>query len=127
MITQLGNVTVVVKDLGKSLRFFRDKVGLRLCFFDRKHDWVCFDCGAGRTTFSLTTPWNRSARKLVGVRTGVSFQVDDIEKTYKAMARKKVTFTLKPRKERWGGLVANFEDLDGNKFFLLQMPHGFAK
>ena len=127
MITQVGNVTVVVKDLGKSLRFYRDKLGLRLCFFDKKHAWVCFDCGAGRTTLSLTTPWNQQAKKLVGVRTGVSFQVDDIAKTFAQLTRKKVKFGLKPRKERWGGLVANFQDLDGNRFFLLQMPTGFAK
>ena len=127
MITQVGNVTVVVKDLGKALRFYRDKVGLRLCFYDKKHAWVCFECGGGRTTFSLTTPWNRPAKKLVGVRTGVSFQVDDIEKTYQAMLRKRIKFSLKPRKERWGGIVANFADPDGNKFFLLQMPSGFAK
>jgi catechol 2,3-dioxygenase-like lactoylglutathione lyase family enzyme len=125
MITQLGNVTVVVKDLGRSLKFYRDKLGLRLSFYDKKHDWVCFD--AGRTSLSLTVPWNKKAKKLVGVRTGVSFQVDDIEKTYRDLARRKVRFTLKPRKERWGGVVANFEDLDGNKFFLLQMPSGFAK
>jgi len=127
MITQIGNVTVVVKDLAKSLRFYRDKVGLRLCFFDKKHDWVCFDCGAGRTTLSLTTPWNKKAKQLIGVRTGVSFQVDDIEKTYRELKKKHVVFTLKPRKERWGGIVANFKDGDGNRFFLLQMPSGFAK
>jgi catechol 2,3-dioxygenase-like lactoylglutathione lyase family enzyme len=127
MITLIGNVTVVVSDLGRSLKFFRDKLGLRLCFYDKTHDWVCFDCGAGRTTLSLTTPWNKKAKKLVGVRTGVSFQVDDIEKTHRQLAKKKVEFTLKPRKERWGGIVANFEDPDGNKFFLLQMPSGFAK
>jgi catechol 2,3-dioxygenase-like lactoylglutathione lyase family enzyme len=127
MITLIGNVTVVVSDLGRSLKFYRDKLGLRLCFYDKQHDWVCFDCGAGRTTLSLTTPWNKKAKKLVGVRTGVSFQVDDIEKTHRQLAKKKVKFTLKPRKERWGGIVANFEDLDGNKFFLMQMPGGFAK
>jgi catechol 2,3-dioxygenase-like lactoylglutathione lyase family enzyme len=127
MITLIGNVTVVVSDLGRSLKFYRDKLGLRLCFYDKKHDWVCFDCGAGRTTLSLTTPWNKKAKKLVGVRTGVSFQVDDIVKTHRQLAKKKVKFSLKPRKERWGGVVANFEDLDGNKFFLLQMPSGFAK
>src|SRR5512135_1177942 len=127
MITQVGNVTVVVRDLSKALKFYRDKLGLRLCFFDRKHDWVCFDCGAGRTTLSLTTPWNKAAKKLVGVRTGISFQVDDIAKTYARLSKRKVKFGLKPRKERWGGLVANFQDLDGNKFFLLQMPGGFAK
>ena len=127
MITQVGNVTVVVKDLRKALRFYRDKVGLRLCFFDKKHDWVCFECGAGRTTLSLTTPWNREAKKLVGIKTGVSLQVDDIEKTHATLVRRKVKFGMKPTKQRWGGILANFQDPDGNKFFLLQMPSGFAK
>jgi catechol 2,3-dioxygenase-like lactoylglutathione lyase family enzyme len=127
MITQLGNVTVIVRDLSKALRFYRDKLGLNLCFYDRKHAWVCFDCAGGRTALSLTTPWNREAKKLVGVKTGVSFYVDDIEKTVKAFTRRKVKFTLQPRKERWGGIVANFEDPDGNKFFLLQMPGDFRK
>ena len=127
MITQVGNVTVVVKDLGKALRFYRDKVGLRLCFFDRKHDWVCFECGAGRTTLSLTTPWNPASRKLVGARTGVSLMVDDIEKTYATLLKRKVKFGMKPTKQRWGGILANCRDLDGNRLFLLQMPSGFAK
>lgn len=125
MITALGNVTVVVKDLGKSLRFFRDKIGLRLAFFDKKHKWVCFD--AGRTAFSLTTPWNRESKKLVGARTGISFYVDDIEKEVKTLKKKGVKFVFPPTKQPWGGLLANFKDLDGNHFFLLQMPPGFDK
>jgi catechol 2,3-dioxygenase-like lactoylglutathione lyase family enzyme len=40
MVTALGNVTVVVKDLNKSLRFFRDKIGLRLAFYDKPNKWV---------------------------------------------------------------------------------------
>ena len=125
MITALGNVTVVVKDLPRSLRFFRDKVGLRLAFYDKKHKWVCFD--AGRTAFSLTTPWNRESRKMLGRRTGVSFYVDDIEKTVKALAKKRVKFNFPPRKQPWGGLLANFSDPDGNRYFLLQMPPSFDK
>jgi len=125
MITQLGNVTVVVSDIGRSRKFFRDKLGLRLSFFDKKHDWLCFE--AGRVALSITTPWNKSARKLVGVRTGVSFYVDDIQATYKDLRKKGVKFTLKPRKESWGGILANFEDPDRNKFFLLQMPADFRK
>ena len=125
MVTQLGNVTVVVKDLSRSLRFFRDKVGLRLAFYDRKHKWVCFD--AGRMAFSLTTPWNRAAKKMVGRRTGLSFYVDDIEKTVKQMTKKRVKFNFPPRRQPWGGILANFHDPDGNRYFLLQMPSGFDK
>lgn len=125
MIIQLGNVTVVVKDLNKSLRFFRDKIGLRLAFFDKKHKWVCFD--AGRTAFSLTTAWNKESKKMVGRRTGLSFYVDDIEKTVKSLKRKGVKFTFPPRLQPWGGILAAFRDLDGNRYFLLQMPPGFDK
>jgi catechol 2,3-dioxygenase-like lactoylglutathione lyase family enzyme len=125
MITQLGNVTVVVSDLGRALRFFRDKLGLRLSFYDKRHNWVCFDTGS--VTLSVTTPWNAKARRLLGARTGVSFYVDDIGKTYKALRQKRVKFTLAPRREPWGGILANFEDPDRNKFFLLQMPPDFRK
>lgn len=125
MITQLGMVTVVVSNLTRSLRFFRDKVGLRLAFFDKKNHWVCFD--AGRSAFSLTTPYDRESKKLVGRRTGVSFYVDDMERTVKALKKKKVKFAVLPKKQPWGGILAAFEDLDGNRFFLVQMPPGFDK
>jgi catechol 2,3-dioxygenase-like lactoylglutathione lyase family enzyme len=125
MLTQLGNVTVVVKDLDKALKFYQDKLGLRLAFYDKKHDWICFD--TGRTALSLTMPWNKRAKKLIGARTGVSFYVDDITKTYRTLKKNKVKFHLAPRREAWGGKLANFEDPDGNRFFLLQMPSDFRK
>ena len=125
MVTSLGNVTVVVKDLNKSLRFFRDKIGLRLAFFDKPHNWVGFD--AGRMAFSLTTAWNRESKKMIGRRTGLSFYVDDMEKTVKALKKKRVLFTIEPHKRSWGGMLAAFKDIDGNSYFLLQMPSGFDK
>ena len=125
MITQLGNVTVVVRDLNKALKFYRDTLGLRVAFYDKEHDWLCFD--TGKAALSLTVPWNKRAKKLVGVKTGVSFYVDDVKKTYTALKKKKVTFHLPPRKQKWGGRLANFADPDGNQFFLLQMPSDFRK
>jgi lactoylglutathione lyase len=125
LITQLGNVTVVISDIARSRKFFRDTLGLRLSFYDKKHEWWCFD--AGGVAFSLKPPWNKQSKKLVGAKTGVSFYVDDIHETYKALKKKGVKFTLKPRKESWGGILANFEDPDGNKFFLLQMPADLGK
>lgn len=125
MITQLGNVTVVVNDLDAAQAFYRDVLGLRQAFFDRKHNWLCFECG--RTAFSLVSPWNKRSRKLIGARTGISFYVQDVKKAYTALKKKGVKFHLAPRKEPWGGRLANFEDPDGNQFFLLQMPKDFGK
>ncbi len=125
MITQLGNVTVVVNDLDAAQAFYRDVLGLRQAFFDRKHNWLCFECG--RTAFSLVSPWNKRSRKLIGARTGISFYVDDVKKAYTALKKKGVKFHLAPRKEPWGGRLANFEDPDGNQFFLLQMPKDWGK
>jgi catechol 2,3-dioxygenase-like lactoylglutathione lyase family enzyme len=124
MITQIGIVTVVVKDLNKALRFYRDKLGLRVAFYNKKLKWLTFDCG---TTFSLTVPWNREAKKLIGAKTGISFYTHDIQATYRALKRKRVRFHLAPRREGWGGWVANFADPDGNRFFLVQMPSDFRK
>ncbi len=125
MITQLGNVTVVVNDLDAAQAFYRDVLGLRQAFFDRKHNWLCFECG--RTAFSLVSPWNKRSRKLIGARTGISFYVDDVKKAYTALKKKGVKFHLAPRKEPWGGRLANFADPDGNQFFLLQMPKDWGK
>jgi catechol 2,3-dioxygenase-like lactoylglutathione lyase family enzyme len=124
MITQLGMHTVIVKDLNRSLRFYRDKLRLRVAFYNKKLKWLTFDCG---TILSLTTPWNRESRKLIGAKTGISFYTPDIEKTYKRLLKRKVKFHLPPRKEKWGGILANFEDPDGNQFFLLQMPTDFRR
>jgi len=124
MITQIGLHTVVVKDLGKALKFYRDTLGLRVAFYSRKLKWLTFDCGH-RDVLSLTVPWNKQSKKLVGARTGISFFVDDIEKTYRELKQQKVRFHLAPRKEKWGGVLANFADPDGNRFFLLQMPSDF--
>jgi catechol 2,3-dioxygenase-like lactoylglutathione lyase family enzyme len=125
MITQIGLHTVVVKDLAKALKFFRDKLGLRVVFFNKKLKWLTFD--AGNTVLSLTVPWNKESKKLVGVQTGISFYVDDCEKAYKDLKKRKVRFHLAPRKEKWGGILANFSDPDGNQYFLLQMPTDFKR
>ena len=125
MITQLGNVTVTVRDLDDALSFYNGVLGLRVAFYDKKHRWLCFD--TGRTTLSLTTPWNARAKKLIGVQTGVSFNVVDLRKTYTRLKKRGVKFLLPPRKEPWGGRLANFEDPDGNQYFLLQMPKDFGK
>lgn len=119
MITQIGLVTVVVKDLDKARKFYRDKLGLRVIFYNRKLKWLTLDCG---TTLSLTVPWDKKSKKLVGARTGISFYTDDIAKTYAMLKRKRVTFRFAPRQEKWGAMLAGFQDPDGNRFFLLQMP-----
>lgn len=120
MITQLGLVTVIVSSLARAQRFYRDKLGLRMLFYNRKVKWLTFD--GGRVTLSLTVPWNRRSKRLVGSKTGISFFVDDIQATYQRLKKKGVRFHLAPRKEKWGGILANFSDPDGNQFFLLQMP-----
>jgi len=120
VITQLGLVTGIVSNLAGVHRFYRDKLGLRLLFYNRKLKWLTFD--TGHTTLSLTVPWNQRSKKLVGAKTGISFFVDDMQATYEDLKKKGVRFHLAPRKEKWGGTLANFEDPDGNQFFLLQMP-----
>ena len=120
MIIQLGLVTVIVSNLARARRFYRDKLGLRTIFYNRRHKWLTFDCGRG--TLSLTVPWNRRSKNLVGARTGISFFVDDLEATYKVLKKRAVRFHVLPRTEPWGGKLANFEDPDGNQFFLVQMP-----
>jgi uncharacterized glyoxalase superfamily protein PhnB len=62
-----------------------------------------------------------------GVRLAPKQLSDSTRNTHQRLKKKKVKFHLAPRTERWGGRVANFEDPDGNQFFLLQMPSDFRK
>ncbi len=51
---------------------------------------------------------------LVGRFLAVSFEVDDVEKAYRDLKAKGVTFPQPPAKQSWGGTLAFPRDPDGN-------------
>ena len=61
-------------------------------------------------------------RALVGRFTGVSFAVDDLDRTYRELTRTGFPFTGAPERQPWGGTLATATDPSGNEVQLVQYP-----
>lgn len=64
---------------------------------------------------ALFTPPEHESR--IGTFQGVSFVVDDVEKTHRELTERGVEFNQSPQKESWG-TSAIFKDQDGNSFVI---------
>lgn len=53
-----------------------------------------------------------------GIPNGITLIVDDVDATYAELSAKNVTFGMKPETMPWGPRGADFQDPDGNSFFL---------
>ena len=65
-------------------------------------------------------------QRLVGRFTGLSFAVPSVEATYRELLAQGVRFIEAPETQPWGGVLATFQDPEGNAFQLAQYPTGAA-
>jgi uncharacterized glyoxalase superfamily protein PhnB len=56
----------------------------------------------------------------VGVSTGIIFETKDIEALYQRLKKRGVRFTMLPQNMSWGGIIAVFEDPDGNRYQVVE-------
>ena len=122
MIRQVGTVCVYVKDQQKALEFYRDVLG-----FEVRNDqpmgpnarWIEVAPKGSETRVVPFTPPGQEDR--IGTFSGVVFSCDDIEATYTELTAKGVEFKQKPEKQPWGGILAQYYDVDRNTHVLVQM------
>ena len=122
MIKHVGTVCVYVKDQQKALEFDRDVLG-----FEVRQDqpmgpnarWIEVAPKGSQTRVVPFTPPGQEDR--IGTFSGVVFSCDDIEATYTELTAKGVEFKQKPEKQPWGGILAQFYDVDRNTHVLVQM------
>jgi len=122
MIKHVGTVCVYVKDQHKALEFYRDVLG-----FEVRQDqpmgpnarWIEVAPKGSQTRVVPFTPPGQEDR--IGTFSGVVFSCDDIEATYTELTAKGVEFKQKPEKQPWGGIMAQFYDVDRNTHVLVQM------
>jgi len=122
MIKHVGTVCVYVKDQQKALEFYRDVLG-----FEVRQDqpmgpnarWIEVAPKGSQTRVVPFTPPGQEDR--IGTFSGVVFSCDDIEATYTELTAKGVEFKQKPEKQPWGGILAQFYDVDRNTHVLVQV------
>ncbi len=121
MITQVGTVCVYVKDQQKAVEFYRDVLGFELLRDQPMGPgarWIELRPKGAQTRLVPFTPPGQEDR--IGTFSGLVFGVDDIDETYKTLLERGVEFKQKPEKQPWGGILAQFYDVDRNTHVLVQ-------
>lgn len=115
---RLGYVNFFVSDFDRSLRFFRDQLGLSVLTEDEKFGYASFDTGHASMAFARAD----DQPELLGRHTGIGLIAEDINLAYEEMRAAGVEFEMAPTKQPWGGVLALFKDPDGNVFYLDEVP-----
>src|SRR4051812_23561230 len=120
MIKNVDFVSIPVADQKRALAFYTEKLGFTVFTdqpFNDKQRWIEMKIGGAQTKVVLFTPEGHEDR--VGGFQSMTFNCDDVEKTYGELREKGVEFAGPPRKETWG-VMAIFKDSEGNQFVLGQ-------
>ena len=124
LYVRLATVTVFVRDRERSLRFYLDQLGFELA---RDARLPCGDpCLAvsppdGTALLVLVAPEPGSEEyRLIGRSTQIAFLTENVQRKYEEWRQKGVTFPKPPQTQDGAVKAAEFLDLDGNSFFLVE-------
>jgi catechol 2,3-dioxygenase-like lactoylglutathione lyase family enzyme len=106
-LSRLGIVMLGVRNLERSVPFYRDTLGLPLKFAS---DEMAFFDGGGVTVCLRQSPG--LADPADERRTELVFTVDDIDAAHQALASRGVRFRIEPRIVTGDQLAADFRDPD---------------
>lgn len=104
---KLNYVIKFVGDMDRAVRFYRDVIGLPLKF--ESPGWSEFSTGETVLGLHPASPQNPAGSVELG------FSVPDLEKFHKEMTAKGVQFTMPPKKQDFGGMLAQFVDSEGGR------------
>jgi lactoylglutathione lyase len=125
LFTKVGTVILLVSDMERSLKFYRDLLGLPVKTKTQSQDWVEFF--NRETTLSLhpikkgtggSSVDNKETK--LGTGTLVGFMVSDIDSTVQFLKENNVRFFKEPREEPFGK-HAIVQDPDGHLISVAQL------
>lgn len=121
MLNAIDAIRIFSDDFQTTKDFFVDALGFVIGF--EGEGVVVYDLPGTKLILEEVDLSEPEAAGMVGRFTGVSFAVEDIKATYKALKAKGVDFEGKPEMEEWGGALAHFRDPANNVFTLIQYPN----
>ncbi|HEY2390655.1 MAG TPA: VOC family protein [Candidatus Angelobacter sp.] len=119
-LSRITAVMLGVRDINAALAFYKDKLGLKLIM--QEPALALLQCG--NVMIGLSPGHVRLAPQVAGA-TEVSFGVDNLRATHKALMEKGVTFTGEPRQATPTDWAVHFKDVDGHLLSLFG-PEGKA-
>jgi catechol 2,3-dioxygenase-like lactoylglutathione lyase family enzyme len=115
-LSQIGQIAVVVKDVERAVRFYRDTLGMRFLF--QAGTLAFFDCGGVR--LMLDVPESPEFEHHSSI---IYYRVSDIDAAYTLLKTRGVAFTSEPHlihkapdHDLW---MAFFKDSEGNTLALM--------
>jgi predicted enzyme related to lactoylglutathione lyase len=118
MITQIKFVSIPVRDYDRSIAFFTEKLGFKVSTdqrFGESQRWVEMRVAGAETKLVLFTSPDQESR--IGTFMPMSFQCDNVQKTYDELKARGVEFEQELSEASWGSF-AIFKDPDGNRFVM---------
>jgi predicted enzyme related to lactoylglutathione lyase len=116
-VRRVGQIAIVVQDLDRAVRFYRDTLGLPF-LFQAPPNLAFFDCGGVR--LMLTLPEGPEAGRGTSI---VYYVVDDIQAAHAGMRARGVNFLTPPgviaRMPDHDLWMAGFRDSEGNVLELM--------
>jgi predicted enzyme related to lactoylglutathione lyase len=118
MLKRVKFVAIPVSNQDRALAFWTKQVGFQVATDQPMGGgmrWIELKIPGAQTGLALFTAPGQE--ELVGKFHAISFEVDDVERTYRELSERGVVFEQPPQKEEWG-TSAIFKDPDGNLFVL---------
>ena len=112
ILRSVSAVRIFVDDIERARRFYRDVLELHRNHRPRRTG-LLFDLD-GKNVIVEKVAADDPEHDLVGRFLAVSFNVDDIDATYRKLVAKGVSFPEPPERQGWGGTLAFPRDPDGN-------------
>jgi serine phosphatase RsbU (regulator of sigma subunit)/predicted enzyme related to lactoylglutathione lyase len=120
----IQHVMVFVRDQDRSLRFYLDQLGFVLIAdsrFEGGGRWVAVAPSDGTAVLALVSPKPGSEEyTLIGCSRQVVLVTEDVTAKFDEWSKRGVRFHHPPKTPDWGGIFTTFEDLDGNRFALVE-------
>ena len=113
--SKVGAVILLVSDMEKSVKFYRDNLGLPVK--TKSRDWTEF---FNKDTVLALHPAKKKSNLKAGPGMLVGFEVGDLDGTVKRLKEKKVKFFKKPKEEPFGK-HAIVQDPDGHLISIAQI------
>jgi lactoylglutathione lyase len=115
MFGKLGIVMIVVRDMERSVAFYRDVLGLKLLF--HQDNWSQFD--AGNILIGLH-PEGEEVKVSPTTGMSIGIYVDDVDKAVAEIRRRLARIAVGPRPEPFGRWALLF-DPDGYSIQIIEM------
>lgn len=118
MDSRIGYVNVGVRELERSIAFYRDVLGFKLISSEPGFHYAAFEVGGLRFAIAASEKDGFTGQPTGNRHTGIGLVVEDVDAAHQELLAKGVEFTMPPAKQPWGGYMGIFSDPDGNLFYL---------